>query len=56
MGSAKKSRASHSVQQMQEQAKTEGYSLFRLGPVDKSSPYNVGVDVDGCQIDTGAAV
>ena len=59
-GSAKKSGTSHSVQQVQEQAETEEYSLFRLGPVDKSFPYNVGVDVDGrrvtMEIDTGAAV
>ena len=59
-GSAKKSGTSHSVQQVQEQAENEEYSLFRLGPVDKSSPYNVGVDVDGrrvtMEIDTGAAV
>ena len=59
-GSAKKSGTSHLVQQVQEQAETEEYSLHRLGPVDKSSPYNVGVDVDGrrvtMEIDTGAAV
>ena len=59
-GSAKKSGTSHSVQQVQKQAEMEEYSLFRLGPVDNSSPYNVGVDVDGRQvtmeIDTGAAV
>ena len=40
--SAKMSGASHSVQQVQEQAETDEYSLLRLGPVDKSSPYNVG--------------
>ena len=59
-GSAKKSGTSHSVQQVQGQAEMEEYSLFRLGPVDKSSCYNVGVDVDGrrvtMEIDTGAAV
>ena len=56
--SAKKSGTSHSVQQEQEQAVTEDYLLFRLGP--QEPPYNVGVDVDGRQvtmeIDTGAAV
>ena len=48
------------MQQVQEQAETDEYSLLRLGPVDKSTPYNVVVDVDGrrvtMEIDTGVAV
>ena len=45
---------------MQEQEETEEYSLFRLGPADKGSPYKVMLEVDGqsvtMEIDTGATL
>ena len=59
-GMAKKSGLPQSVQQVQEQAESEEYSLFHLGPTTKGSPYNMTVDVDGrsvtMEVDTGAAV
>ena len=59
-GTAKKPGPPRPVQPVQEQEETEEYSLFRLGPANKGSPYNVMVEVDGqsvtMEVDTGAAV
>ena len=57
---AKRSGPPRPVQLVQEQKETEEYSLFRLGPAGKGSPYKVMLEVGKqsvtMEIDTGAAL